>query len=75
MNDDDSSLMAVDVDEVECIVANLIYTQKVKGYISHQKSLLVLSKQDPFPIAAVVFPVLSTAKGGAATVFQGFGKN
>ena len=44
----------VDMDEVECILANLIYSGKVKGYISHQKSILVLSKQDPFPISAII---------------------
>ncbi len=44
----------VDLDEAECIVANLIYNGKVKGYISHQKSFLVLSKQDPFPTAAII---------------------
>lgn len=36
-------------DEVECIVANLIYEGKIKGYISHQHKKLVISKQNPFP--------------------------
>lgn len=49
-----ASITTVDMDEVECIVANLIFSGKVKGYISHQKSMLVLSKQDPFPIQAIV---------------------
>ncbi|XP_076632137.1 PCI domain-containing protein 2 isoform X1 [Colletes latitarsis] len=39
----------VDMDEVECIVANLIYEGKIKGYISHQHKKLVISKQIPFP--------------------------
>ncbi|XP_012137754.1 PCI domain-containing protein 2 isoform X3 [Megachile rotundata] len=39
----------VDMDEVECIVANLIYEGKIKGYISHQHKKLVISKQNPFP--------------------------
>eukprot|EP01126_Amoeba_proteus_P064782 TRINITY_DN9106_c0_g1_i4.p1 TRINITY_DN9106_c0_g1~~TRINITY_DN9106_c0_g1_i4.p1 ORF type:complete len:402 (-),score=58.08 TRINITY_DN9106_c0_g1_i4:43-1248(-) len=39
----------IDLDEIECIVANLIYTGLVKGYISHQYSCLVLSRQSPFP--------------------------
>ena len=43
-----------DMDEVECILANLIYQAKVKGYLSHQKRVLVISKADPFPIASVV---------------------
>jgi hypothetical protein len=44
----------MDLDELECVLANLIYQGKVKGYISHQKHFLILSKSDPFPIAAVV---------------------
>ncbi|XP_076287177.1 PCI domain-containing protein 2 [Lasioglossum baleicum] len=39
----------VDMDETECIVANLIYEGKIKGYISHQHKKLVISKQNPFP--------------------------
>jgi nuclear mRNA export protein PCID2/THP1 len=66
---DADDLDTVDIDEVECIVANLIYAGKVKGYISHQKSFLVLSKQDPFPTQAVV---TVKAAGGANSVF-GFG--
>ncbi|EGB12931.1 hypothetical protein AURANDRAFT_5643, partial [Aureococcus anophagefferens] len=38
-----------DMDEVECILANLIFKGLIKGYISHQKQTLVLSKKDPFP--------------------------
>lgn len=39
----------VDIDEVACIVANLIYQGKIKGYISHQHQKLVISKQNAFP--------------------------
>jgi hypothetical protein len=39
----------VDADEVACILANLIYQGKIKGYISHQHQKLVVSKQNPFP--------------------------
>ncbi|XP_072268658.1 PCI domain-containing protein 2 isoform X2 [Pyxicephalus adspersus] len=39
----------VDIDEVNCIVANLIYMGHIKGYISHQHQKLVVSKQNPFP--------------------------
>ncbi|XP_015585026.1 PCI domain-containing protein 2 [Cephus cinctus] len=39
----------VDMDETECLVANLIYDGKIKGYISHQHKKLVISKQNPFP--------------------------
>lgn len=39
----------VDLDETECIVSNLIYEGKIKGYISHQHRKVVVSKKDPFP--------------------------
>ncbi|KAI1241642.1 hypothetical protein IHE44_0005126 [Lamprotornis superbus] len=39
----------VDIDEVQCILANLIYLGHIKGYISHQHQKLVVSKQNPFP--------------------------
>uniref|UniRef100_A0A3Q3IGY8 PCI domain-containing protein 2 n=1 Tax=Monopterus albus TaxID=43700 RepID=A0A3Q3IGY8_MONAL len=39
----------VDIDEVQCILANLIYMGHIKGYISHQHQKLVVSKQNPFP--------------------------
>ena len=39
----------IDLDGVECIAANLIYRKLVKGYLSHQHRIAVLSKQDPFP--------------------------
>ncbi len=42
------------LDEVECILSNLIFQGKIKGYMSHQKSFLILSKTDPFPNTAVV---------------------
>lgn len=40
----------LDMDELECILANLIYMGLIKGYISHENRLLVLAKQDPFPL-------------------------
>lgn len=39
----------ITMDETHCIVANLIYEGKIKGYISHQHNKLVVSKQIPFP--------------------------
>ena len=42
------------MDEAECIVANLIYRKYVKGYISHAKRVLVVSKQRPFPLLGEV---------------------
>ncbi|XP_071839111.1 PCI domain-containing protein 2-like [Apostichopus japonicus] len=39
----------VDSDEVQCIIANLIYKNYIKGYLSHQHNKLVVSKQKAFP--------------------------
>ncbi|KAF5299182.1 hypothetical protein FQA39_LY02355 [Lamprigera yunnana] len=39
----------VDLNETECIVANLIFEGKIKGYISRQHRKVVVSKQNPFP--------------------------
>ena len=39
----------VDMEETQCILANLIYENKIKGYISLQHLKLVVSKQNPFP--------------------------
>ncbi|XP_050216472.1 enhanced ethylene response protein 5 [Mercurialis annua] len=41
--------MDMDLDEVECIVAILIYKNLMKGYFAHKSKVVVLSKQDPFP--------------------------
>jgi hypothetical protein len=38
-----------DNEETACIIANLIYESKIKGYISHQHQKLVVSKANPFP--------------------------
>ena len=39
----------MDMDEVECLVANLIFRGYVKGYLSHRHHIAVLSKNDAFP--------------------------
>ncbi len=44
----------VDKDELECIVANLIFHRSIKGYVAHAQQILVLSKVDPFPKLAAV---------------------
>lgn len=44
----------IDLDEIECIISNLIYQGKIKGYISHEKRTLIISKADPFPMSAIV---------------------
>jgi PCI domain len=46
--------MSTDYDEIECILANLIYRGYIRGYIAHTKRILVLSKRDPFPLSAIV---------------------
>ncbi|ORY48516.1 hypothetical protein BCR33DRAFT_714288 [Rhizoclosmatium globosum] len=38
-----------DMDEIECMVANLIDKGLLKGYISHEKLMLVLSPNNAFP--------------------------
>jgi hypothetical protein len=43
----------MDLDEIECILANLIYRGYVRGYLSHSKRVLVLSKKDPFPFSTI----------------------
>jgi hypothetical protein len=44
----------IDSDETQCIIANLIYEGKMKGYISHQHQKVVVSKQQAFPPLAAV---------------------
>ena len=39
----------VDMDETEAILSNLIYSGYLKGYMSHEKQILVLSKVCAFP--------------------------
>ena len=48
-----------DLDELECTLANLIYSGYLKGYIAHEKRVLVLSKTDPFPTARLARPPTS----------------
>jgi len=38
----------IGAEELECILANLIFHGRIKGYIAHRRCV-VLSKQDPFP--------------------------
>lgn len=46
--------MPLDTDEIECTLANLIFKGLLKGYISHAKLTLVVSKKDPFPALNLV---------------------
>lgn len=51
-----SGMEDIDMDETECLLANLIYEGKIKGYISYQHKKLVISKQNPFPpLSTIVF--------------------
>lgn len=38
-----------DQEEIECIVANLVYRGMIKGYLSHKLKTLVVSSSEPFP--------------------------
>jgi len=40
-----------DLEEVECILANLIANGYIKGYIAHKAKAIVISKKNPLPIA------------------------
>lgn len=37
------------LDEAECITAAMIFHGFVRGYISHEKRMIVLAAKDPFP--------------------------
>ncbi|KAI1430833.1 PCI domain-containing protein [Xylaria sp. CBS 124048] len=44
-----SSGETTDLDEVECLMANMIYKNLMKGYIAHERGVVVLSKSGAFP--------------------------
>ncbi|RDA95425.1 hypothetical protein CP533_5481 [Ophiocordyceps camponoti-saundersi (nom. inval.)] len=39
----------IDTDEVECLIANMIYKDLMKGYIARERGIVVLSKKGAFP--------------------------
>lgn len=41
--------MEASPEEAECLVANMIYKGYMKGYISHEKQMVVLSNMNAFP--------------------------
>lgn len=49
MNGGDEGSGELDREEAECLVANCIYKGLMKGYISREKSTVVLSKNGAFP--------------------------
>lgn len=44
-----SDTVPYSLDSIECILANLIHKNKIKGYLSHANRCIVLSKVQPFP--------------------------
>lgn len=42
----------VEVEEVECNVANMIYKGLIRGYISHERQMIVLAAKSAFPRVA-----------------------
>ncbi|KAM3532559.1 hypothetical protein NHJ13051_000022 [Beauveria bassiana] len=40
---------SIDTDEVECLLANMIYKDLMKGYIARERGIVVLSKKGAFP--------------------------
>ena len=42
-----------DQSDIESVLVGLIFEGFIKGYLSHQKRMLVLSKADPFPISNI----------------------
>ncbi|KAL9647556.1 hypothetical protein ABK040_006912 [Willaertia magna] len=44
----------MDLDEAECLITNLIYLGYIRGYVSHDKQMLVLSKKEPFPALSTI---------------------
>lgn len=39
----------VAVEEAECLVANMVYKGFMRGYISHEKQMVVLANTNAFP--------------------------
>ncbi len=61
----------MEMDEIECILANLIFQSKIKGYLSHEKRTLIVSKADPFPSSAIIKSVNnsnSSSNGGGGVL-------
>ncbi|KAL5876849.1 COP9 signalosome (CSN) subunit [Pyricularia oryzae] len=44
-----NSQQSLDLDEVECLLANMIYKGLMKGYIHRERGIVVLSKAGAFP--------------------------
>jgi hypothetical protein len=46
------SSIEVSEEEAECLVANMIYRNFIRGYISHEKRMVVLASTNTFPRVA-----------------------
>jgi hypothetical protein len=55
----------VDLDEVECLLANLIFRKMMRGYLSHKPPVLVLAKTAAFKPLPEVLASTGPAGGGA----------
>ena len=44
--------MDSDKDEAECLIANMIYRGYMRGYISHERSMVVVANTNAFPKVA-----------------------
>jgi hypothetical protein len=52
--------VALDMDEVECVAANLIYRKYVRGYMAHKQMVMVVAKADAFPPLNASLSVVDT---------------
>jgi hypothetical protein len=44
-----SGIKDVELEEAECLVANMVYKGFMHGYISHEKQMVVLAATNAFP--------------------------
>ena len=45
----------MDMEELQCLLANLIYKGFIKGYLKYPENFIIFSKKDPFPSLNQVF--------------------
>ncbi len=39
----------LDDDHLECVLANLVHSKAMKGYVAQGKAVVLMKKGDPFP--------------------------
>lgn len=54
-----------DADELECLLANLIFRNNIRGYLSHKPAVLVLARDGAFKPLPVVLAESGPAGHGA----------